>query len=125
MPAAYPTSGYPEPGSTAPPGEAALCAKKTGRTEDLAVGGIDIGKDTFHLLGLDRAGQLVVRKKIKRFALTATFEQLLRCPASAPILSAGYATRLNTLQTSASRKRMWRWYGPRQGAERKCHRRQR
>ena len=39
-----------------------MCAKKTGSLEDLAVIGVDIGKDTFHLVGFDRAGQLVVNK---------------------------------------------------------------
>ena len=56
-----------------------MCAKKTGSLEDLAVVGVDIGKDTFHLVGFDRAGQLVMRKQIKRLALNATFEQLPRC----------------------------------------------
>lgn len=50
-----------------------MCAKKTGSLEDLAVVGVDIGKDTFHLVGFDRAGQLVIRKQIKRLAVSATF----------------------------------------------------
>jgi len=41
--------------------------------------GIDIGKDTFHLVGFDHAGQRVLRKKIKRLALKAPFETLPRC----------------------------------------------
>src|SRR6056297_3556175 len=56
-----------------------MCAKKTGSLKNLAVVGIDIGKDKFHLVGFDRAGQLVLRKQIKRLALNATFEQLPRC----------------------------------------------
>lgn len=36
--------------------------------------GIDIGKDAFHLVGFDQAGQRVLRKQIKRLALIATFE---------------------------------------------------
>lgn len=56
-----------------------MCAKKTGSLENLAVVGVDIGKDTFHLVGFDRAGQLVLRKQIKRLALQSTFEQLPRC----------------------------------------------
>ena len=56
-----------------------MCAKKTGSLEDLAVVGVDIGKDTFHLVGFDRAGQLVIHKQIKRLALSATFEQLPHC----------------------------------------------
>ena len=54
-------------------------AKKKGSTEELAVVGIDIGKETFHLVGFDRSGQLVMRKQIKRLALSATFEHLPRC----------------------------------------------
>jgi transposase len=41
--------------------------------------GIDIGKDTFHIVGFDPDGQLVMRKRIKRLALVATFEKLPRC----------------------------------------------
>ena len=41
--------------------------------------GIDIGKDTYHLVGFDLAGQRVLRKRIKRLALTATFEKLPCC----------------------------------------------
>lgn len=54
-------------------------AKKTEQLEDLSVVGIDIGKDTFHLVGFGRGGQLVLRKHIKRLALNATFESLPRC----------------------------------------------
>lgn len=41
--------------------------------------GIDIGKDTFHLIGFDRDGKLVLRKQIKLLALVPTFEKLPRC----------------------------------------------
>ena len=54
-------------------------AKKKGSVDELAVIGIDIGKDTFHLVGFDRAGQLVLRRQIKRLALTTTFEQFPLC----------------------------------------------
>lgn len=56
-----------------------MCANKTGSLEDLVIVGVDVGKDTFHLVGFDRADQLVMRKQIKRLALSATFEQLPRC----------------------------------------------
>ncbi|MEP3026522.1 MAG: IS110 family transposase, partial [Pseudoruegeria sp.] len=36
---------------------------------------IDIGKDTFHLVGFDHDGRRVLRKQIKRLALIATFER--------------------------------------------------
>ena len=51
---------------------------KNGFDELMSVG-IDIGKDVFHLVGFDNNGQLVLRKKIKRMALVATFERLPRC----------------------------------------------
>lgn len=46
---------------------------------DATVIGIDIGKDVFHLIGFDRDGNLVLRKKIKRLALVSTFDKLGRC----------------------------------------------
>ena len=46
--------------------------------EDIAVIGIDIGKDTFHLVRVDHAGERGLRKKIKRLALKPTFEKLPR-----------------------------------------------
>ena len=47
--------------------------------EDLMSIGIDIGKDTFHIVAFDPDGQLVLRKQIKRLALVTTFEKLPRC----------------------------------------------
>ncbi|MCH5375515.1 MAG: IS110 family transposase, partial [Planctomycetes bacterium] len=41
--------------------------------------GIDIGKDTFHIVGFDTDGRLVLRRQIKRLALIAVFEKLPRC----------------------------------------------
>ena len=41
--------------------------------------GVDIGKDTFHLVGFDQSGHRVLRKQIKRLALVSTFEKLPRC----------------------------------------------
>ena len=46
---------------------------------EVVVIGVDIGKDTFHLVGFDDAGQRVLRKKIKRLAVQPTFENLPRC----------------------------------------------
>ncbi len=40
---------------------------------------IDIGKDTFHIVGFDPSGKRVLRKQIKRLALTAAFDKLPRC----------------------------------------------
>ncbi len=38
--------------------------------------GIDIGKDTVHIVGFNLSGQRVLRKQIKRLALVATFENV-------------------------------------------------
>jgi transposase len=46
---------------------------------ELRVVGIDIGKDVFHIVGFDLEGSIVLRRKIKRIALIATFERLPRC----------------------------------------------
>jgi len=47
--------------------------------DELMSVGVDIGKDVFHLIGFNKEGQLVLRKKIKRMALVASFEELPRC----------------------------------------------
>lgn len=52
---------------------------KVDELSDLAVVGVDIGKDIFHLVGFDDGGQLFLRKKIKRLALEQTFEKLPQC----------------------------------------------
>ena len=36
--------------------------------DDLMSVGIDIGKDTFHIVGFDHDGQRILRKQIKRLA---------------------------------------------------------
>jgi transposase len=79
VPAASPTVGLSRTGIIRVTGEAAMRAKKSGSLENLSVVGIDIGKDTFHLVGFDRSGHVVLRRQIKRLALTATFEKLPRC----------------------------------------------
>jgi transposase len=52
---------------------------KAGDLSDLSVIGVDIGKDVFHLVGFDAAGNLVLRRRVKYLALSATFEALSRC----------------------------------------------
>lgn len=51
----------------------------TNKLNELMSVGIDIGKDTFHIVGFDAGGALVLRKKIKRLALKPTFDKLPRC----------------------------------------------
>lgn len=41
--------------------------------------GVDIGKDIFHLVGFDKAGNIILRRKIKRLALIKTFNDFPRC----------------------------------------------
>ncbi len=56
--------------------------------------GIDIGKDVFHLVGFDADGKRVLRQKIKRLALTSTFEKFPRCIVSMEAcLSAHFVSR--------------------------------
>ncbi|ETW10788.1 ISSpo1, transposase [Roseivivax marinus] len=54
-------------------------SKETGDRDGLAVVGLDIGRDTFHLVGFDGTGQVALRKQVKRLSLKATFEKLPRC----------------------------------------------
>jgi len=61
---------------------------------ELSVIGVDIGKDVFHIVGFDRSGTIVLRRKIKRLALTAIFEKLPRCIVGLEAcLSAHYVSR--------------------------------
>ena len=43
---------------------------------DIAVVGLDIGKRLFHLVGMDRAGRVVLRRRCSRSQLFAFFERL-------------------------------------------------
>ena len=53
---------------------------------DLAVIGIDIGKDVLHLVGLSAKGTIAFRRKIKRMALADTFKPVFpRCAQDAAI----------------------------------------
>ncbi|SHL74607.1 Transposase [Roseovarius marisflavi] len=54
-------------------------SKKPEDIGEIAVIGVDIGKDTFHLVGFDQSGERVLRKKIKRLSLKSVFEELPRC----------------------------------------------
>ena len=47
--------------------------------QEIAVIGIDIGKDVFHLVGFDNQGKIAFRRKIKRLALIDTFKALPAC----------------------------------------------
>src|SRR5246127_2342272 len=66
-----------------------LSASKTGKTKEhamsqqlaskVAVIGIDIGKNSFHVAGQDRRGALVLRQKWSRGQVEARFANLPRC----------------------------------------------
>ena len=43
---------------------------------EIAVVGLDIGKRLFHLVGMDRAGRVVLRRRCSRSQLFAFFERL-------------------------------------------------
>src|SRR5215470_5540825 len=45
----------------------------------LAVVGVDIGKEVFHLVGLGTDGTIAFRRKIRRLSLKDVFEQLPPC----------------------------------------------
>lgn len=56
-----------------------MATKRLEELDSLTVIGIDIGKDTFHLVGFDASGKRVLRLKIKRLALPQVFEKIPRC----------------------------------------------
>jgi transposase len=51
-------------------------AKTASDTTPLAVIGVDISKEVFHLVGLGADGKIAFRRKIRRLALKDAFEQL-------------------------------------------------
>ena len=51
-------------------------AKHADETATVAVIGVDIGKEVFHLVGFGTNGKIAFRKKIRRLAFADTFEQL-------------------------------------------------
>ncbi len=54
-------------------------AKTASNATPLAVVGVDIGKDVFHLVGLGADGKIAFRRKVRRLALKDAFEQLPSC----------------------------------------------
>jgi transposase len=52
-------------------------ARKT--TTQVATIGIDIGKNTFHVIGLDSDGHMVLRRKLSRSQVVARFTNLPPC----------------------------------------------
>ncbi len=51
-------------------------------TEGITTIGVDLGKNTFHLIGMDARGRIVLRRKVSR-------GQLLQCVANLPICLIG------------------------------------
>jgi transposase len=53
--------------------------RKTNRLEAVATLGIDIGKNTFHLVGLDSKGAIVLRQKLSRGQVDARLANMPPC----------------------------------------------
>src|SRR6202162_1793416 len=63
-------------------------------TASLAVIGVDIGKEVFHLVGLGTDGKIAFRRKIRRWGLKDAFERLPPCIVSMEAcLSAHFVSR--------------------------------
>src|SRR5262249_43869947 len=54
-------------------------ARNTSRLEAIATIGIDIGKNTFHVVGLDRNGAIVLRQKLSRRQVEARLANMPPC----------------------------------------------
>jgi hypothetical protein len=86
---------------------------KTAATVALTIG-IDTGKNTLHLIGLDDKGAIVLREKIARGRITARLANVPRCLIGieagmathyvARELSAGKATRTTSETPTRSRR---------------------
>ncbi len=53
--------------------------RKSNRLETVATIGIDIGKNTFHLIGLDKTGAIVLRQKLSRSQVNARLANMSPC----------------------------------------------
>src|SRR6266496_1213984 len=53
--------------------------RKSNRLETVATIGIDIGKNTFHLIGLDKMGAIVLRQKLSRSQVNARLANMSPC----------------------------------------------
>jgi transposase len=53
--------------------------RKTTNAEAVATIGIDTGKNTFHLIGLDSKGAIVLRQKLSRSQINARLANMPRC----------------------------------------------
>ena len=53
--------------------------RKTTSLEAVATIGIDIGKNTFHLIGLDKKGAIVLRQKLSRGQVNARLANMPPC----------------------------------------------
>src|SRR5215467_11088677 len=70
-------------------------AKMESNQASLAVIGIDIGKDVFHIVGLGVDGKITFRRKIRRLGLKDAFEKLPPCIVGMEAcLSAHFVSRL-------------------------------
>ena len=68
----------------------------------IAVIGIDIGKNSFHIVGLDGRGTIVLCQKWSRSQVETRFANMSPCligmgPASAPIISVASSRRWGTM----------------------------
>ena len=56
-----------------------MAKKDDGSALELLSVGIDIGKDVFHIIGIDPGGRIVLRRRVRRLSLVREFERLPRC----------------------------------------------
>lgn len=54
-------------------------SRKTTNLEAVATIGIDIGKNTFHLIGLDKIAAIVLRQKLSRNQVVIRLANMPRC----------------------------------------------
>jgi transposase len=76
-------------------------SRKTTSFEAVATIGIDIGKNTFHLIGLDKKGAIVLRQKLSRGQVNIRLANMRPCVIGMEACVGAH----RTIPTSEERKR--------------------
>jgi transposase len=72
-------------------------------SDPVATIGLDIGKNTFHLVGLDKRGAIAMRVKVSRNQLVRRLVNLSRCLIGLEACSGSHRIARQTAIASASR----------------------
>jgi aryl carrier-like protein len=80
------------------------------KSGSIATLGVDIGKNTFHLVGLDKRGAIVLRERLSRAQIEVRFANLAPCLSAWRLASARWSSEATG--ASAALARAHTWVGP-------------